>query len=262
MNDACPARSPRSPRNPHLLAAGLATALLALAPGAHADTLFYAPPAAAEDTPSFSGQAELGYTSLSGNSNSETLLAKGLASWYNGPWTHQLRAQTKRVEDNNEVSTEQYLLGSRERYSLQGPHYLFGLARWEKERFSGFDSQFTAIFGYGRQLLDGRQQLSIEGGPGYRHDDYEGGGSEDLAVGYAALDYGYQLSDTARFVQQFSIEGTENEVTTRSYSAISVALTSQLALKLSHEIKNNSNPPDEAAVDTDRTTAASILYNF
>ncbi|WP_262927454.1 DUF481 domain-containing protein [Phytohalomonas tamaricis] len=247
------------------LSAGLTLGIMLVPHQASAasDNLFYAPPAAAEDSPSFSGQAELGYTSLSGNSNSETLLAKGTAAWFRGPWTHTLRAQTTRVEDNNEVSTEQYLLGARERYSLQGPHYLFGLARIEKDRFSGFDNQFTTIIGYGRQLLDGPDHsLSIEGGPGYRRDDYETGGSEDLAVGYAAADYQYRISDTARFVQQLSIEATQNEVTNRSYSAVTVALTSQLALKFSHEIRSNTNPPDEASVHTDRTTAASILYNF
>ena len=49
---------------------------------------------------------------------------------------------------------------------------------------------------------------------------------------------------------------------TRSYTALTVAINASLALKLSHEIENNTNPPDESDAKTDTTTAASILYSF
>ncbi|MCM2972280.1 MULTISPECIES: DUF481 domain-containing protein [Larsenimonas] len=243
-----------------LVVAGLGVA----ASSAHAeDNLFYAPPPAADESSGISGKAELGYTSLSGNSNSETLLAKGSLSWYTGPWTRTLRAETKRVEDSGNVSTEEYLLGARQRLSLEGPHYLFNLARWNKERFSGYDYQATVIAGYGRQILDSSpHHLSLETGPGYRRDAWESGSDRDLLVAYGALDYEYELSESATFEQQLSTEATIDNVISRSYSAISVPLNDNLALKFSHEIKNNSNPPDEADVDTDTTTAASILYNF
>ena len=31
---------------------------------------------------------------------------------------------------------------------------LFGFARWEKDRFAGYDQQLSAIGGYGRQILE------------------------------------------------------------------------------------------------------------
>ncbi|WP_236944274.1 DUF481 domain-containing protein [Kushneria marisflavi] len=229
-----------------------------------ADSLFYAPPPPSDDAVPFSGAIELGYTALSGNTNTETLLGKGRITWYDQAWTHTTRAEVKNVKDSENTTAEQYLFSQRERYSLgDSPNYLFGLARYEKERFSGYDNQFTTIVGYGRQIFDtDLQALSLEAGPGYRFDDYESGGSRHMLLGYLAADYSISISDTASFIQQFSVEGAEDNVTLRSYSAISVAINSSLALRVSHDIKSNSNPPREADAHTDRTTAASVVYNF
>src|SRR5690606_816973 len=119
-----------------------------------------------------------------------TLIAKGRLTWLTGSWIHSLRGETRQARENENTSAEQYLFAVRERYDLQGAHYLFGFARWEEDRFSGYRYQTTSIFGYGRQLLDGPEHfLSLEAGPGYRRDALEGGESQGLTVGYAAFDY-------------------------------------------------------------------------
>lgn len=253
--------SPIAPARTATASAILVGVLLGTAPSLAG--AFYAPPEPGDDAPEFSGQAELGYTHLSGNSDSETLIAKGRLSWLNGRWTHILRGETRRVEEDDDTSAEQYLVAGRERYDLDGPHYLFGFARWEKDRFSGYRYQITSIVGYGREMLDGpAHNLSVEAGPGYRHDALEIGKDKQLAVGYAALDYQWTFSEHSSVQQELSVEGTAENVTTRAFSALTVQLNSHLALRLSHELKNNSNPPDGAADHTDRTTAASLLYSW
>lgn len=252
---------PRSWLTPTLL---LTLAILLAARQASAAS-FYAPPAPDEEAPVFSGQAELGYTKLSGNTDSETLIAKGRLTWLTGRFTHSLRGETRKIEKDEESSAEQYLAAARERYELDGPHYLFGFTRWEKERFSGYRYQLTFIGGYGRQVLAGpKQTLSLETGPGYRRDALENGKIKDLAVGYGALDYEWQISEGTSFQQELSVEGTRDNVTTRTFSAITTQLNASLALRISHEIKNNSNPPnvEDDKVNTDITTAASLLYHW
>ncbi|GAB2780234.1 YdiY family protein [Halomonas shantousis] len=225
--------------------------------------VFYAPPAPAEDAPVFSGEAELGFTELSGNSDSRTLIARGRLTWLTGRLTHTLRGEVLRIETNDETSTEQYLVGGRERYELQGPHYLFGFARWEKDRFSGYEYLFTTIAGYGRQVLDGPTHvLSLETGPGYRHEEGHDGTSQDLGIGYGALDYRWNVSQGAYFEQEMSVEGSSSNVTARALSTISAKLNSSLALKFSHELRHNTNPPEDDKAHTDRITAMSILYSW
>lgn len=224
---------------------------------------FYAPPAPGEDAPIFSGDAELGFTQLSGNTDSRTLIGKTRLTWLTGPFTHSLRGEVRNVSKDGETSAEQYLLSARERFDFSGPHYLFGFARWEKDRFAGYDQQLSVIGGYGRHLLSGeRHYLSLEAGPGYRDDRLRDDDNERLLVAYSALDYRWEFSQFADFEQEMSVEYTDQNTTSRSLSALTARLNSRMSLRLSHEIKHNSEPPDDTSEQTDHTTSASLLYRW
>jgi len=224
---------------------------------------FYAPPAPQEDAPIFSGDAELGFNQLSGNTDSRTLIGKTLLTWLKGNFTHSLRGEVRNVSKNGDTSAEQYLIAGRERYELEGPHYLFGFARWEKDRFAGYDQQLSAIGGYGRQIIDGeRHYLSLEAGPGYRHDRLRDDENERLAVAYSAMDYRWEFSQHSDFKQEMSVEYTGENTTSRSLSALTTRLNSRLSLRLSHEIKHNSQPPEDASERTDTTTSAALLFRW
>ncbi|WP_104205013.1 DUF481 domain-containing protein [Billgrantia saliphila] len=231
---------------------------------ASAAGIFYAPPPPEENSPTFSGEAELGYTQLTGNTDSQTLLGKSRLTWLTSRyWTHTLRGEVRHVTRDGDTSAEQYLISGRERYDFDGPHYLFGFARWEKDRFSGYDQQFTTIGGYGRHVIDREShRLSLEAGPGYRHDRIEDEENNNLGVVYSALDYQWTLSDSSYVRQEMSVEATDANTTSRSVSSLTARLNSRLSLRLSHEIKHNSDPPETADANTDQTTNATLLYTW
>ncbi len=224
---------------------------------------FYAPPPPKEDTPVFSGDAELGFTHLSGNTDSQTLIGKTRLTWLTGQLTHSLRGEVRNVSKEGETSAEQYLLAGRERYDFSGPHYLFGFARWEKDRFAGYDQQLSVIGGYGRQLLENKQHtLSLEAGPGYRNDRLRDEDNQQLPVAYTALDYRYRFSEYADISQEMSVEYTDENTTARSLTALTARLNAKLSLRLSYEVKHSSQPPEDATERTDTTTSASLLYSW
>ncbi|MFG6667716.1 YdiY family protein [Halomonas sp. HNIBRBA4712] len=224
---------------------------------------FYAPPPPDDGSPNFTGDAELGFTHLSGNTDSQTLIGKTRLTWLTGDLTHSLRGEVRNVTKDGETSAEQYLLAGRERYDFSGPHYLFGFARWEKDRFAGYDQQLSVIGGYGRQLLTGeRHSLSLEAGPGYRNDRLREHGNEQLAVAYSAMAYRFGFSEETEFEQEMSVEYTDQNTTSRSFTALTARVSSRISMRLSHEIKHNSQPPPDASERTDNTTSASLLYRW
>ncbi len=81
-------------------------------------------------------------------------------------------------------------------------------------------------------------------------------------VTYTALDYRWGFSDYADIQQEMSLEYTDQNTTSRSLTALTARLNSKLSLRLSHEIKHNSQPPDDTNVRTDTTTSASLLYRW
>ncbi|MGJ7459584.1 DUF481 domain-containing protein [Halomonas sp. MA07-2] len=246
------------------LANRLMTLVLGLAAsGATLASPFYAPPSIDEKPHGFSGEAELGYTHLTGNTDSQTLIGKSQLTWLRDRWTHLLRGEVRHVSRNGDTSAEQYRLTGRERYDLEGPHYLFGFARWEKDRFSGYELQLSAIAGYGRELISSeRHRLSLEAGPGYRHDRIDTEPNASLAVAYGALDWHLEATETTTLSQELSVESTDEDTTSRSLSSLTTLLNSRLAMRLSHEIKRNSQPPEGAEARTDHTTSASLLYHW
>ncbi|WP_158701067.1 DUF481 domain-containing protein [Phytohalomonas tamaricis] len=245
-----------------LTLSGLGLAVLPLA--AHAELEdFSTLDNPAYQTKSFDGNAELGYTKISGNSDSETLLAKTTMTWYHNVWSYSLHAAANSASSDNETSAEEYLLAGRTRYNLSRLNYLFGLARWDKDRFSGYDSQTTLAAGYGRQLLVGPpHSLSVEFGPGVRHDELSDGGNENHGLAYGGLDYAWQVSDTALFSQGLATEITGENIIGRSDTALKVAINDTLSLKLSYEVEFNDSPPADASSQTDTTTAVSVVYNM
>ncbi|MFB9145778.1 YdiY family protein [Halomonas alkalicola] len=248
---------------PHLASRLMILALGLAASGATLASPFYAPPPIDETPHGFSGEAELGYTHLAGNTDSQTLIGKSQLTWWRDRWTHLLRGEVRHVSRDGEASAEQYRLTGRERYDLEGPHYLFGFARWEKDRFSGYDQQLAAIAGYGRDLIEGeRHRLSLEAGPGYRRDRIDTEPDASLAVAYGALDWHLEATETTTLKQELSVEATDDNTTSRSLSSLTARFNSRLALRLSHEIKRNSQPPEGAEARTDHTTSASLLYSW
>lgn len=224
---------------------------------------FYAPPPTGEEAHGFSGEAELGYTHLAGNTDSQTLIGKSQLTWLRDRWTHQLRGEVRHVSRDGSASAEQYRLTGRERYELEGPHYLFGFARWEKDRFSGYDHQLAAIAGYGRELIRHEsQRLSLEAGPGFRYDRIETEPSASLGVAYGAMEWRFEATDNATLRQELSLEATDDNTTSRALSSLTARLNSRLALRLSHEVRRNSQPPEEAEARTDHTTSAALLYSW
>ncbi|WP_189443373.1 DUF481 domain-containing protein [Salinicola rhizosphaerae] len=218
-------------------------------------------PATADEP--FKGQAELGYNKISGNSNSESLRAGADMTWFNAPWSYNLQLSAKSASDDEETSAEEYMVQGKTRYNLSQYNYLFGLARWDKDRFSGYDSQSTLVGGYGRQLLVGPpHSLAVEVGPGVRHDEFEEGGSDNVGLLYAGLDYDWQFSENSKFSQSLATEASDENIIGRSQTALTVAMNDSLALKVSYEVEFNDNPPPSASSQTDTTTGVSLVYSM
>src|SRR3546814_10066961 len=72
---------------------------------------------------------------------------------HGGSWTHTGGASVDYLR-NRAQTQEQAFEGEYEaQYDLDHRHFSYGLARYEYDRFSGFDYEFTAAAGLGRHLV-------------------------------------------------------------------------------------------------------------
>ena len=146
--------------------------------------------------------------------------------------------------------------------NLSEANFLFGRLDWRKDRFSGYDTQFSQTVGYGHRLINSeKHSLNGELGFGARQSDLATGESESETILTGGLYYKWAFSETAEFTQDLLVEAGDKNTFTMSRTALSATLLGDLALAVSYTIRNNSDVPP-LTEKTDTFTALSLEYSF
>lgn len=215
-----------------------------------------------EESGPWSGKASLGYLATSGNTENTTLNSAFELGYLTGDWAHKLTLKAVQASENEETTAEAYEAAWKSEFSLTDADFLFGRLNWRKDRFSGYDQQFSQSVGYGRRLIkNDRHELNAEIGVGSRQSDLVDGTSENEFIVRGGMDYRFIFSENAEFLQELIVESGGENTYIESISAVKASLVGNLALVASYTIKNNSDVP-VGSEKTDTFTAISLEYAF
>jgi putative salt-induced outer membrane protein len=210
----------------------------------------------------WSGAARLGYLGTSGNTDTTNMSAAFEVEYALEKWTHSFDAAAIKASTDNDATAEAYVAGWKSERILTESSFLFGRLNWRKDRFSGFDTQFSQTVGYGYRLIDiDKHSLNGELGFGARQSDLADGTSESETILSGGLYYKWAFSETAEFTQDLLVEAGDKNTYTMSRTALTATLIGDLALVASYTIKNNSDVP-LGNEKTDTFTALSLEYSF
>ena len=216
----------------------------------------------AEEEGPWSGTATLGYLATSGNTENSTLNTGLVVGYKIGKWQHTATAKAINSSEEDSTTAEAYDFSFKSERNLSDVNFLFGKVDYRKDRFSGFDNQFSQIVGYGRRLINtDRHSLNGELGAGARQSERQDGTEEDEAVFNGGLFYKWTFSETAFFSQDLTTEVGSDNTYSEAISKVTAQLIGDLALVASYAIKHNSDV--EAGVEKkDTYTALSLEYAF
>jgi len=220
--------------------------------------------AAEDEAPAspWAGKARLGYLATSGNTENSNLNTAFEVAYTAGSWIHAFDASAIFATEDSTTTAEAYAAGWKSERKLSDTDFLFGRLNWRKDRFSGYDQQFSQSVGYGRHLIkNDKHSLNGEVGVGARQSDLADGSSESETILTGGLYYKWTLSDTSAFTQDLLIESGSANTYLESKSALSAKLVGNLALVASYTIKNNTEVP-AGTEKTDTFTALSLEYSF
>ena len=222
---------------------------------------------AAEDTESgagaWTGAGELGYTSTSGNSDSESLNASLRVGREIEKWKHSSSLRAIRAESEGETSADSLEFKARSEYGFGEKSYVFGKLRYEDDEFSGYDYQTSLAFGAGSRFIENEKHLlDASLGLGYRTiKDSATGDTEDEAIVTADLVYEYVISETSTLREAILVESGDENTYSESETSLTARIAGHLAAKISYLVKRNSDvPPDTDK--TDEITTVSLVYEF
>ena len=215
-----------------------------------------------EEEGPWSGKATAGYLATSGNTENSTLNTGFELGYKIGSWTHLATAKAINSSENEITTAEAYELGWKSEWELSDKSFLFGKLDWRKDRFGGFDTQFSQVAGYGHRLIKtDKHALNAEVGAGARQSEAQDGTEDDETIFSGGLYYTWTFSETASFSQDLKTEVGSDNTYSESISKVTARLLGNLALVASYTIKHNSDVP-AGTEKRDTYTALSLEYAF
>ncbi|VAW70247.1 hypothetical protein MNBD_GAMMA09-1591 [hydrothermal vent metagenome] len=210
----------------------------------------------------WTGEGELGYTSTSGNTDSQSLNAKfGLGKEY-VKWKHNAKLELLQSSNSGVNSADSIVFTEKSEYRFAEKTFVFGRLRYEQDEFSGFHYQSVVSFGAGHVFLDAiKHKLEASAGAGYRDFEYDAGANVQELVFDGELKYAYIISETSTFNQNFFIESGSSNTYSKSETFLKLVVVGNLGAKFGYEVKHNSDVP-VGTEKTDSITTATLVYSF
>lgn len=211
----------------------------------------------------WSGSGQLGFTSTSGNSDTESLTAGLKIKVETGKWISDMGLDILRASSDGTDTAERYTLTSKTGYKFNEKNYFFYGSRYENDNFTGFDYVMTGGIGWGHKFHDtDKSKLITEIGLGYKTEALDIDRSENTGMAIIGkLDFMRQLTDTMSFENVTLLESTDDNTYIQNDAGFAFKVSDKFKVKLAHQYRHNTDVP--AGVDnTDTLISANLVYGF
>jgi putative salt-induced outer membrane protein len=212
---------------------------------------------------SWGGEGQLGFVLARGNSDADTVnakleMAKETASWKNAFGFAALRASSE-----GDRNAERYAASWQTDYRFSPRSYWYGGARYEDDRFSGFDYQASLVTGLGHRFVDEEDfKLFGQAGLGFRRlESALTGLAEDNVIFSGELRYEQKLTDTTSLKNKLIVEAGEANTFLSNELALQVKINTRLSLAAGLGVRHNTDPPS-GRDKTDTLTTLNLVYGF
>jgi putative salt-induced outer membrane protein len=212
---------------------------------------------------------ELGYVSVSGNTDTDTFNGRFSLSYEIEKWLHSgfITTQTSSSENNLtavQSSAEKYTAQAKTEYKYSDKAYSFGIFDYDKTKGSGFDYQYSYAVGVGYNFIKNKiHKLDGEIGFGSRESKTEIDPfvTNQETITRLAGSYSYKISKTSKLEQKLSSEIGEDNSISKSYTGLSANILENLAMKVSYTAKHQSEVP-EGNEELETVTSFTVVYTF
>ncbi len=218
--------------------------------------------ASAQQQSDITTEIELGAIFTSGNTENENIKYKVAVDWDKMDWDYRFTSEGFRSSQSGISNAQRLYHTARANYTLSSISYVQGRLAYEADKFSGFESQSDATVSYGRSVLQNRTNMTLDltAGVGVRRSETQLETNNEAIVRLAA-NYDWSLSETADFIQDFSVESGSDSSIYRSETGIQTAIMENLSMKFSVKVKHQSDVPINRE-KTDTETSITLVLSF
>jgi putative salt-induced outer membrane protein len=235
----------------------------------------------AEDVPPppqgvWTGKGQLGFVASQGNTQADSANAAIDMGLLENPWEHKFHLGGLYGKSSGVVAAERWDAAWQSNYDFSAKLFGFGGLRYQHDLFSGFQYQASETAGVGYKLINaGDTKLSVQAGVGYRElrpedltKDSAGAvvgrtllPSDNSVVFTAGLDYTQALTGTTTLSNKLLVETGSGDTLITDGLALTVKMSTRLALSLGYSLQDNTNPPD-GLKKIDSVETANLVFAF
>ncbi len=217
----------------------------------------------------FSNETIFSMVTTRGNTDTLTLAGENEMTYkFSEKWAGSWGAGAvyKEVDSTNKI--ERYFADLRMDASITELWYVYLLASWDRDEFSGSDHRLGLGPGMGCKFLNGPKHFLFgELGLNYRYEDYAGSetDSEQFMEGRLFGKYKWAFTEKTNFSQKLEyLQSYKQEKTLKlkSDTALITALNKTMALKLNYSVLYNNNPIPSTLENIDSTFTTSLVIKF
>mgnify|MGYP003918315281 FL=1 len=207
-------------------------------------------------------QVEFGAIFTSGNTENENIKYKIVLDWVQQNWDYKFTSDGFRSSQDGISNAQRLYHSASANYTINEVSYAQGRVAYENDKFSGFDSQSDVTFSYGRNVLQNRDNMSLAltAGVGARRSVIAGDADTEGLARFAA-NYLWNLSESADFIQDFSVDAGSNSSIYRTETGVQTDILENLSLKFTVKVKHQTEVPVDRE-KTDTETAITLVLNF
>jgi putative salt-induced outer membrane protein len=207
-------------------------------------------------------QVEFGAIFTSGNTENENIKYKIVLDWVQQNWDYKFTSDGFRSSQDGISNAQRLYHSASANYTNNEVSYAQGRVAYENDKFSGFDNQSDVTFSYGRNILQNRDNMSLAltAGVGARRSVIAGDADTEGLARFAA-NYLWNLSESADFIQDFSVDAGSNSSIYRTETGVQTDILENLSLKFTVKVKHQTEVPVDRE-KTDTETAITLVLNF
>ena len=212
----------------------------------------------------WTGKGEAGIAIAGGNTDTKTGNARVVVGKKVDAWEHSVGAAGNYVSDDVGTTAQRFELFGQSRFQFNPRDFWYGGARYEDDRFSGFNYQATLSTGVGRKFIDNDDtKFSGQVGVGYKFWETRGllSESDSSAVLVGGLDYSNKLSDTTTVFDKFGMEVASGNTFLQNEIGVAVKMSDKMALAVAFALRHNTDPP-AGFKKTDTLTTVNLVYEI
>lgn len=211
----------------------------------------------------WSGSGQLGFTSTSGNSDTNNITAGLKIVLETGKWISDVGLNILQASSDGVDTADRYTLTSKTGYKFNEKNYFYYGSRYENDNFSGYDYTMTSGFGWGHKFTDTEtDRIITEIGLGYKTEAIDIDRSETNGASLLGkFDYMRQISDTMSFENLTTLESTQDNTFIQNDAGFSFKVSSKFKVKLAHQYRHNTDVP-VGIESTDTLVSANLVYDF